>query len=69
SGATPPPSGQGQGPAARRERSTEEVLAEHNRLLARQGRDRAEAGQSSTRGMKPLSQLLQGAPRPEEPES
>lgn len=42
-----------------RERSTEDVLAEHRRLAARQG---VAAPAPGERGVKSLSQLLQGAP-------
>lgn len=51
-------------PATLRERSTEEVLAEHKRMQQRQGR--ADPAPARRGGPTPLSQLLQGAPAPED---
>ncbi|MDY7117158.1 hypothetical protein RAN53_12460 [Halomonas sp. SSL-5] len=69
SGASAPPSNAS--PAVR-ERSTEDVLAEHKRLAERrQGgkRQASEKPAGKARGKHSISQLLQGAPRPEEGES
>ncbi|NAW33211.1 hypothetical protein [Halomonas alimentaria] len=64
SGASTPPSN------AVRERSTEDVLAEHRRLAAQGGRPRTgEQAAAPRRGKQSISQLLEGAPRPEEGES